>query len=120
MQTTNPNESNSGNMFSGLLATTLNGGDVVNEDTIGSVLNDVGNIYDDLGALEDSSGELFSSFLQLGDGAFPLIAGYESQLVEFGLENEQYGQEVQERVRILYPQPTVWSSHPLIPFDPRG
>lgn len=120
VQTTNPNESNSGNMFSGLLATTLNGGVVVNEGSVGSVLEDVGNIYDDLGALNDSSGELFSSFLQQGEGAFPLIAGYESQLVEFGLGNEQYRQQVQERVRILYPQPTVWSSHPLIPLTPDG
>jgi len=105
VQTTNPNESNSGNMFSGLLATTLNGGEVVNEGSVGSVLDDVANVYDDLGALNDSSGELFSSFLQQGEGAFPLIAGYESQLVEFGLENEQYRQQVQDRVRILYPSP---------------
>ena len=105
VQTTNPNESNSGNMFSGLLATTLNGGEVVNEGSVGSVLDNVANVYDDLGALNDSSGELFSSFLQQGEGAFPLIAGYESQLVEFGLENEQYRQQVQDRVRILYPSP---------------
>lgn len=120
VQTTNPDLSNSGNMFSGLLANTLNGGEVVNEASVGSVIGEVADIYDDLGNLEDSSGELFTSFLQQGEGAFPLIAGYESQLVEFGLQNEQYVQQVQERVRILYPQPTVWSSHPLIPLNAEG
>ena len=35
-------------------------------------------------------------------------------LVEFSLQNPKLWPKVKDKVRILYPQPTVWSSHPLI------
>jgi hypothetical protein len=109
-------------MFSGLLATTLNDGQVVNEQTVEAVLPQIETFYSRIGNLENSSGDLFSSFLQTGVGNRPLIAGYENQLIEFGLNNpdERIRTLVQERVRILYPRPTVWSSHPLIPLTPEG
>lgn len=120
VQTTDPNRSNSGNQFTGLLANTLNGGAVVNADSVGAIGPRVASIYDRLGVLEDSSGDLFNSFLQTGEGSRPIIVGYENQLMEFGLANERYRQALQDQVRILYPEPTVWSEHPLIPRNEDG
>lgn len=120
VQTTDPTRSNSGSQFAALLAATLNDGQVVNEQTVDAVLPHVRDVYGRLGFLENTSGDLFSKFLQQGEGAFPLIAGYESQVIEFGLANDQYRDLIADRVRILYPEPTVWSSHPLIPTTPGG
>lgn len=120
VQTTDPTRSNSGSQFAALLAATLNDGEVVNEQTVDQVLPRLQEVYGRLGFLENTSGDLFSKFLQQGEGAFPLIAGYESQVIEFGLANQQYRGVIADRVRILYPEPTVWSSHPLIPRTAEG
>ena len=50
-------------------------------------------------------GSRFSQFLQQGVGSFPIIVGYEAQLVEFGLENPQYGGLLHREVTTLYPKP---------------
>src|SRR5437763_1959118 len=79
-----------GNMFAGLLANLLNGGEVVDEASLKSVLPRLKQFFDKLGYLQESSSDLFTQFLQQGVGSYPLIVGYEAQLVEFGIENAQY------------------------------
>lgn len=101
-------------MFAGLLANVLNGGEVVNGSTIEPALPQVRAFFARLGFMEQSSGDLFQQYLTTGMGAKPIIVGYESQLVEFSLENAAYEGQLKDQVRILYPTPTVWSSHPLI------
>jgi hypothetical protein len=112
---TDPTKSNSGNMFSGLLANMLYGqGDVVTEQSIDTVLPTIQTLFARLGFMEHSSSDLFEAYLTKGVGDKPIIVGYESQIVEFSLEHEKLWPRVKEKVRILYPRPTVWSSHPLI------
>ena len=117
---TDPTRSNSGNMFSGLLANLLNNGEVTDEAALPRVLPDVKQFFSRLGYMQGSSGELFSQFLQQGMGSYPLIVGYEAQLIEFGTENQQYREVLGKQVNCLYPRPTVWSSHPLIALTPAG
>ena len=118
--TTDPTKSNSGNMFAGLLANTLNGGQVVDERTVVPILPELQTFYQRLGFLYDSSGDLFQQFLTQGVGGFPLIAGYESQLIEFNLANPESRDFLSQEINILYPRPTVWSSHPIIALTPLG
>lgn len=118
--TTDPTRSNSGNMFAGLMVNTLNGGTVVDESTIETYLPTVRRFYDRLGLLEGSSGPLFEQFLTQGEGARPIIAGYESQLIEFGLANADQRETLQERINVIYPRPTVFSAHPMIALTPAG
>ncbi len=118
--TTDPTRSNSGNQFAGLLANMLNGGEVVDDAHLARVLPGIKRFFARQGYMLESSGDLFSQFLQQGVGSFPIIAGYEAQLVEFGLENPQYGDLLHREVITLYPQPTLWSSHPLIALTPNG
>ena len=113
---TDPTKSNSGNMFSGLLANILNN-DVVTMDSINNVLSDVVAFFKKLGYLEHSSGDLFEQYLRKGVGALPIIVGYENQIVEFSLEHKELWPKVKDKIRILYPIPTVWSSHPLISLN---
>ncbi|MCI5150904.1 MAG: hypothetical protein D3916_16225 [Candidatus Electrothrix sp. MAN1_4] len=120
IRTTDPTKSNSGNMFAALVANTLNNGEVVTAGTIDSVLPEVKKLYARLGHMEHSSAILFNMFLQQGVGAYPLIVGYENQLVEYSLEHKEALELLRKRVRILYPVPTIWSTHPFIALTEHG
>ncbi|MBD3306868.1 hypothetical protein GF339_10605 [candidate division KSB3 bacterium] len=117
--TTDPTKSNSGNMFAGLLANVLYG-DVVDVDSIQPLLPTIHQIFARLGYMPPSSHDLFQQYLTKGIGDKPIIVGYENQVVEFSLQNEKLWPRVKEKIRILYPRPTVWSSHPLIILNDRA
>lgn len=117
--TTDPAKSNSGNMFAGLLADALAGG-TVTEDNFADTAARLKTIYDRLGYMESSSADLFAQFLKTGMGAKPVIAGYESQILEFAYENPDTWSQVKDDIVILYPTPTVWSEHVYIALDDSG
>jgi hypothetical protein len=116
---TDPSKSNSGNMFSGLLANIING-DVVSDDSIGEVLPRVRKFFVRLGYMEHSSSDLFEQYLRTGIGAKPIIVGYESQIIEFSIAHAETWPKIKDKIRILYPEPTVWSSHPMIIVSERA
>lgn len=116
---TDPSKSNSGNMFSGLLANILLG-DVASDDTIEGILPEVKSFFTKLGYMEHSSSDLFEQYLRTGVGAKPIIVGYESQIIEFSIANSNMWPKIKDKVRVLYPVPTVWSSHPVIVTSDRG
>ena len=60
------------------------------------------------------------SILKPGMGAKPLIAGYESQLLEFAVQNPDTWAQIRDDIVLLYPTPTVWSSHVYIALDEAG
>lgn len=114
---TDPNRSNSGFMFAGLCASLL-GGDVVTLDTLGKVDGDVATVFRRMGFKPSSSGKLFDDYIAGGAGAQPLVVGYENQLVEWVLQDQDRWKRLEASAPaqpvILYPKPTVFSSHPLI------
>ncbi|MEM6457365.1 MAG: hypothetical protein AAF772_19920 [Acidobacteriota bacterium] len=112
---TDPARSNSGNMFFALLATMINEGQVVGDDaSLARVLPEVVRYREAMGHMESSSGDLFESFLNMGMGARPIIAGYENQLIEYAMANPEHRDLLRQRIRTLYPVPTLWADHPLI------
>lgn len=111
---THPAKSNSGNIWSGLLATVLNGGDVPTEASLPELLPRIKAYFDAMGHMEASSGDIFENFLKQGMGARPIIVGYENQLVEFLNENKDFAELINEKIRVIYPEPTIFASHPLI------
>lgn len=117
---TDPAKSNSGNMFYALLANMLNNGDVVDINTIENVIPKLKSLYNQLGYLEDSSSKLFEAYLTKGVGEAPMIAGYENQIIEFASQNPEQWGNVKGKIRILYPVPTIWSSHILIAVKPQS
>ncbi|BDI33091.1 hypothetical protein CCAX7_51420 [Capsulimonas corticalis] len=120
VRSTDPAKSNSGMMFAGLMANISNGGEVVDDSTVTKTLPTLKSFFGRLGYMEGSSADQFDQFLKMGEGANPLVVGYESQLVEFGMANSQYRDMLKQRIRILYPRPTVWSSHPMIALNDKG
>ncbi|MCB1050397.1 MAG: substrate-binding domain-containing protein [Acidobacteria bacterium] len=117
---TDPASSNSGNMFAALLATVMNDGRVVSDADLEAILPRLSDYYKRMGYLENSSSDLFESFLNTGVGAHPIIVGYENQLIEFLLENPNFRDLIRKKVRIIYPQPTFWSSHPVLGLTAGG
>ena len=120
VDTTDPSASNSGNMFLGLLANAMNGNRVVGMEQAKAMLPELKKIYDSIGYMNTSSADMFSQFLTLGYGSYPLVAGYESQMLEFSVSDPDTYQRVKDKIFILYPEPTVWSSHVFISLRPEA
>ena len=120
---TDPVKSNSGNSFAGLLANIMHNGEVISAAdgaALDNILPRLSAFFARMGFLEHSSGVLWDKFMSQGAGAYPLIVGYENQLIEYSLEHPEVGELLRQNVRILYPRPTVWSSHPFIALDENG
>jgi len=116
VSSTDPTKSNSGFSFAGLLANLL-AGDVASMETLNRDLETIASIFDRMGYKESSSGTHWNSYLNEGMGGKPLLVGYESQLIEFILGNADQWKSLQSqsiRPVMLYPVPTVYSSHPII------
>ena len=111
---TDPTKSNSGLIWSALLATSLNRGITPTEADLPALMPQLTAYFDALGFMEASSGDLFENFLKQGMGARPIIVGYENQLVEFVTENERYADLIKAKIKVVYPEPTIFASHPLI------
>jgi ABC-type Fe3+ transport system substrate-binding protein len=112
--TTDPTKSNSGNQFVGLLAKVMNDGNGISEENLDRILNRLHKIYSQLGYLEHSSADLFTKYLRTGVGANPIIAGYESQMIEMMRGDSEIWNQFKNEISIIYPEPTVWSSQILI------
>jgi hypothetical protein len=118
---TDPNRSNSGFMFAGLMLSLL-AGDVATMEDLDQQRDKAQAIFRSMGLKSSSSGKLFDQYLAGGLGAEPMIVGYENQLVEWILADPARWERVKSgsgaKPVVLYPRPTVYSAHPLIVIDP--
>ena len=116
---TDPTKSESGGIFAVYLTSMLLGGDVPDVAASEQVLPQVHAYFEGLGFLEQSTGKLFDRFLRAGPGDKPIIVAYESQGIErIALDPQR--EQILKKLRIIYPRPTVWVSHPLIALTPGG
>jgi len=114
---TDPIHSNSGNLLTVLVATVLNGNKVVKTTDISGLIGPINDFMSKSGYKETSSADLFSQYIRTGIGGKTLAALYENQLIEFAEQNPQDWAKIKDKVRILYPIPTVWSNHQFIALD---
>lgn len=117
---TDPNLSNSGFMFAGLVAN-LFAGNVATASSLSAVKSDVETVFRRMGFKSNSSGALFEDFIAGGPGVYPMAVLYENQLIEWALADPSRWQQVDtgaSRPVILYPVPSVYSAHPLISLKP--
>lgn len=120
VKTTDPTKSNSGNMFAALVANAMNGGTVVTRETVQAILPDLQKFFSRMGYLDTSSADLFTQFLKMGVGAYPMIAAYENQLLEFAVANPEDWKVLGKDIVIIYPTPTLYASHVMISLDEFG
>jgi len=120
---TDPNRSNSGFMFAGLAADILSE-DVATVETVRRDREPLKTIFQRMGFMAYSSGKMFEDYLVGGMGAYPLAVGYESQLLEWSITDPERWQRIRDGAGphpvMLYPQPTVFSAHPLIAIAPEA
>jgi hypothetical protein len=108
LYTTDPLKSSSGNLYAGLLSTILGDRAKVRQLILAQ------------GFQESSSDTLFTQYISRGIGDKPIIVGYEAQLIDFArVSPAQYAAQ-KDQLRVLYPKPTVWSSHPILALTPSG
>lgn len=120
VKTTDHTKSNSGNMFAGMVANALNNGNVVDKNSVQEVLPELKAFFDRMGYMDTSSADLFEQSLKMGVGAYPMIAAYENQLLEFAVNNPDSWNQLNGNICIVYPTPTVYSSHVMISLDEKG
>ncbi|MGV6876687.1 hypothetical protein ACUSIJ_28975 [Pseudochelatococcus sp. B33] len=120
ISSTDPNRSNSGFMFAGLVLSALTGS-VPDAGDLDRHFDTVRTVFDQMGFKSPSSGKLFDQYIAGGPGSEPMIVGYENQLVEWAQADQTRWERVQAgrgvKPLLIYPRPTVYSAHPLLALD---
>ena len=118
LSSTDVRTSNSAAMYLALASYIENGQSVVeNQDEVDHVLPFMSELFMRQGFQESSSAAPFEDYLALGMGKTPMLVAYEAQLVAFWLAHPD---RLKDDMVILYPIPTVYSKHVLIPFNEKG
>jgi len=128
LSSTDVRTSNSAAMYLSLASYIENGQSVVeNQDEVERVVPFMSELFMRQGFQESSSAAPFEDYLALGMGKTPLLVAYESQMVAFWLAHpglahpgSDHPDAPTDDMVILYPIPTVFSKHVLIPFNEKG
>ncbi|MBT1172675.1 substrate-binding domain-containing protein [Bifidobacterium sp. MA2] len=120
IDSTDPVQSNSGNEYAALIATVLNGGQPATTDSLARDGDKIRTIFAKSGWMETSSEDAFNQFLTLGVGSKPMMVGYESQILDLAVNQPSAFKQIKDDVVIVYPTPTVWSTHTLMALDKKG
>ncbi|WP_218000236.1 hypothetical protein [Millisia brevis] len=111
-------DSNSASMYLAIASYVANGDHVVSDPAgVDRVAPLVGPLFVDQGYQPATTEVLFEDYLSSGMGRVPMALVYEAQFV---------GQQVAEKsvlptdARLLYPRPTVYSRHVLVPLTSAG
>jgi hypothetical protein len=114
---TDPLKSNSGQMYLALASYVANGDRVVSSTAdVDNVLPLMDKLVADQGYMENSSAGPFDDYATMGMGKAPMVVSYESLFIAAALKNPGF---TQNRV-LLYPTPTVYTKHVLVPLSARG
>ena len=119
INSTDPVTSSPGATYYGLLLSIMSGGDV-NEVNITESLPKLKKFYQKSGYMNNTPADLFELYLKTGVGSKPMIVDYEKSIIEFKNSNPKGYDEVKDKIRILYPTPTIWNSHCIATFDDNG
>ena len=118
VNSTDVRTSNSAAMFLSLASYIANNQQIVqSQEDVDRVMPIVAPLFLRQGFQEQSSAGPFEDYLALGMGKAPLLVAYESQMVEFWLKNPE---RLKADMVMLYPKPTVYSKHVLVPYTPAG
>ena len=114
-----PVTSSPGATYYGLLLSIMANGDI-NDETVEETLPKLKTFYEKSGYMNNTPADLFSMFLKTGEGAKPMIVDYEKSVIEFANSNPEGWNAVKDKVRILYPTPTIWNSHCIAALTEEG
>jgi hypothetical protein len=116
ISTTDARTSNSAAMYLALASYILNNDNIVTTDEqISSLIPTLGSLFLKQGYVESSSAGPFQDYVSMGMGKAPMVMVYEAQFIEFIIKNNRNTDMV-----LLYPKPTLFTKHVLIPLDKEG
>ncbi|HEX2681148.1 MAG TPA: hypothetical protein VHQ03_07630, partial [Candidatus Dormibacteraeota bacterium] len=115
---TDPQTSNSAAMYLSIASYVANGNNVVQDQTQAQqVLPAVAPIFTRQGLTLSSTEAPFEDYLSIGIGKDPMVMIYEAQFL--AREAAKDGSITSDR-ELMYPSPTVFSKHTLVPLTPNG
>ena len=117
LSSTDVRKSNSAAMYLALASYVLNDGNVVQSDEeVQKVLPTVSGLFLKQGLQEASSSGPFEDYVSMGMGKAPLVIVYEAQFLDYQSKLPQANPEMV----LLYPEPTVFTKHVLVPLTANG
>ncbi len=119
IDSTDPVTSSPGATYYGLLLSIMSGGEVL-EENIEANLPKLKEFYEKSGYMNNTPADLFDMYLKTGVGAKPMIVDYEKSIIDFANSNPDGYNQIKDKIRILYPTPTIWNSHCLASLDENG
>lgn len=118
VSTTDVRRSNSAAMYQAVVSYVANGNQVVsNTGQVDTVIDDVTKTFLAQGYVENTSAGPFGNYLSLGMGQVPMVWAYESQFL--GRQIAKDG-SIGDTMRVLYPSPSVNSSHTVVSLTDNG
>jgi Bacterial extracellular solute-binding protein len=116
ISTTDVRSSNSAAMFLALVSYVLNGNNVVQDAAQAAKITPlVAPLFRQQGYQEASSAGPFEDYLLIGIGKSPMVFIYESQFLERVVKKS-----LRPEMRLMYPSPTVFTKHILVPLTENG
>ena len=110
--------SNSAAMYLALASYVANNDNIVeNLDEAQPLMPLLSDIFLKQGLRPDSSQEPFEDYLVKGMGHSPMVMIYEQQFIAQAAQNAA---SIQPNMVLMYPEPTVFTEHVLIPFTENG
>ncbi|MEF2932173.1 MAG: hypothetical protein U0O43_04810 [Clostridia bacterium] len=119
IDSTDPVTSSPGATYYGLLLSIMCGG-TVTEENLQANLQNLKEFYIKSGYMNNTPADLFELYLKTGVGGKPMIVDYEKSVIDFANSNPDGWEQVKDKIRILYPTPTIWNSHCIATFNETG
>jgi hypothetical protein len=117
INSTDVRKSNSAAMYLALASYIANGNDVVNDrEQADRVLPQMAALFLRQGLQEGSSAGPFEDYVTMGMGKAPLVVIYESQFLEYQARHANRNPDMV----LLYPMPTLYTKHVVVPFTENG
>ena len=118
INSTDVRKSNSAAMYLSLASYLYNGANVVTSDAqIAPIIDDLVSLFSRQGFTGYSSETPFEDYVSQGPGKSPLVMIYESQFLH---ARAQENSPISDDMVLLYPEPTVFTQHILVPLSPAG
>ncbi|WP_433183373.1 three-helix bundle dimerization domain-containing protein [Actinoallomurus sp. CA-150999] len=116
VSTTDPRSSNSAAMYLAVTSYVANGNTIVQGAAAEKrVLPAVSRLFVGQGYTDNTTTGPFSTYLSAGMGETPLVWIYEAQFVDAVVHGQ-----IKPGMVLMYPSPTVLSTHTLVPLDAKG
>ncbi|WP_144630721.1 hypothetical protein [Bordetella genomosp. 13] len=117
VSSTDVRKSNSGAMYLALASYVLNDSNIVNTQADADrLLPALSGLFLRQGLQESSSAGPFEDYTTMGIGKAPMVMIYESQFLEYQSKRATPNTDMV----LLYPRPTLYTKHTLVPFTEAG